>query len=199
MNAVHEFRLPEFLQSPAGAKPLENADAGVIAMLKSLQGRIDAQQLRIASLEAQLAVLDASVQIAKAAPADLVPFERRLFPWIGRLAQAVADEWGVSAAELTSQRRQALLIKPRFVLVWVVKQASDYSLPQIGRLLNRDHTTVMHACRRVNDWRANDDVLRHVTDQLVLIGQRLRHEQLASLRARQDELIADADAEGGAE
>jgi hypothetical protein len=194
VNAAHAFVAP-----PALPLPMDGRDAAVAAMLRSLQSRLDAQQLRIAGLEAQLAVLDASVQITKAAPAVLVPFERRLFPWIGRLAQAVADEWGVSAAELTSQRRQGLLIKPRFVLVWAVKQASDYSLPQIGRLLNRDHTTVMHACRRVNEWRATDEVFRHVTDQLAVIGQRLRSEQLHSLRARQDELIAEAGAEGGVE
>jgi hypothetical protein len=168
-------------------------------MLKSLQSRVDAQQLRIAGLETRVAVLDANAEASKTAPANLIPFEQRLFPWIGRLAQAIADEWGISAAELIGKRRHDLLIRPRFVLDWTVNQvASDYPLAQIARLLGRDKATVVYGCRRVNGWR-KEEAFRHVTDNLVKIGQRLRQEQLESLRVRQDELIAEAGAKGGAE
>ena len=197
MNALtHAFSPPPAQEFDA----VGDSGPAVWMMLKSLQSRVDAQQLRIAGLETRVAALDASVQITRTAPADLVPFERRLFPWVGRLAQAVADEWGVSAAELIGKSRQSLLIRPRFVLDWTVKQAaSDYALAQIGRLLGRDHTTIIYSIRRVNEWRKAEETFRHVTDHLVKIGQRLRAEQLESLRARQDELIAEAGAEGGAE
>lgn len=185
MSAAHAFTPPPELVAA------DIADPAVMALLASFQNRIDMLQLRLAGVEGKVAALDDAATINAAAPVDLVPFERRLFPWIGRLAQAVADEWGVSAAELTGLRRTANLITPRFVLDWAVKQAApDYSLPQIGRLLNRDHTTVIYSCRRVNERRTGDEVFRHVTDQLAQIGERLRAEHRLSLRARADEVVA---------
>jgi hypothetical protein len=161
LNAPHVFRAPR-----QTALPLDAADPAVVALLASLQTRIDLLQARVAGLEDSLAI-----------PPAVELLELAAYGWVQRLAATVADEWGVSAAELVSARRTDVLIRPRFVLIWLMKQVSPMSLPQIGRLVgNRDHTTVMYSLRRVDDWRRRDEVMRDITDRMLLIARRIHAE-----------------------
>jgi hypothetical protein len=177
LNAHHPFRRPAALDA---------ADPAVAAMMTSLQARIDLLQARLAGIEQRLD-----------APREALPFEMVAYGWVRRIAEVVAEEWGVAAAELVSARRTGSLIRPRFVLIWLIKEVSTMSLPQIGRVVgDRDHTTVMHALRRVEGWRAGDEVLRHVSDQMRVIAVRIHGEWRA---ARAAVAAAPAAPEGGAE
>lgn len=90
--------------------------------------KIRSLELRIAELEAQEAIRD---------------------PQGGRkLAKAVAKAHGISFKEMISVRRQKGLCRARQQAMWELREHTDLSLPQIGKLLgNRDHTTVLHGCR----------------------------------------------------
>lgn len=181
MNAPHAFKWP----SPR-VPALDALDPSVAALIKSLERRIDALQMRVAGLEAA----DPGTRI------ETVPFEMAAFGWVRRLADIVADEWGVAGAELISARRAGEIIRPRFVLIWLMRRCSQMSLPQIGRLMGgRDHTTIMHALNRVDGWRENDEVMRHITDKMLIIAIRLRTERARLVPTEP----ADACAEGGAE
>ncbi len=125
----------------------------------------------IAELRARLNTLEAAVLGDMARPGAT------LFPrvWIDRLAELVAFEYGIEVTELRGSYRHGRFTRPRFVWVWLVKEISRESYPQIARFVGYgDHTTVMHACQRVNGWRQSKPDFKVVTDQLLQIGRALR-------------------------
>lgn len=68
-----------------------------------------------------------------------------------QLLEVVADHSGEKLADLTSARRARHLARPRQVVMWLARKHTPYSLPHVGRSIgNRDHTTVMHACRVID-------------------------------------------------
>jgi hypothetical protein len=66
-----------------------------------------------------------------------------------RVVERVAGERGISLAELRSTSRSPRLVRARWAAMTAARSETDASLPQIGRILNRDHTTVLHGLRRM--------------------------------------------------
>lgn len=115
------------------------------------------------------------------------PLRALVYAWTDKLANIVAQEWGCSHEELLGDVRTTRLIRPRFTWVWLVRTTGGYSYPQTARLTGyTDHTSVIHACRRVDQWRA-DDIYREATDGLLAIARALRGEKPAP--AADDEQI----------
>src|SRR6185369_2400178 len=76
--------------------------------------------------------------------------EQRHVPSVGEIQREVAAFFRIPAAEMVSQRRGRVVARPRQVAMYLAKQLTPKSLPNIGRLFgNRDHTTVIHAVRTV--------------------------------------------------
>ncbi len=70
-------------------------------------------------------------------------------------------------ADMLSARRARAVARPRQVAMYLTKQLTPRSLPEIGRKFGgRDHTTVMHAIRRIEELRAVDAVLNDDIEQL---------------------------------
>jgi chromosomal replication initiation ATPase DnaA len=69
-------------------------------------------------------------------------------PRLGALLRAVAEEWAVSPGELLSPRRPMRLAEPRQALFGLARELTRHSLPAIGRVFARDHTTVRHGALR---------------------------------------------------
>ena len=125
----------------------------------------------IAELRARLNRLEMAVLGDMARPGAA------LFPriWVDRLAELVAYEYGIEVTELRGSFRHPRYTRPRFLWVWLVKEIAKTSYPQVSQLTGyADHTAVMHACRRVNEWRASTPDFRIVSDQLLQIGDALR-------------------------
>ena len=67
------------------------------------------------------------------------------------IIRETATEFGLTYAELISQRRSSYLIAPRFVAIWLAKKHTLFSLARIAREFGRrDHTTIMHAIQRAD-------------------------------------------------
>lgn len=82
----------------------------------------------------------------------------RTYPTIPEIVERVAEHFGLSELELLSDRRTHDVLKPRHVLYWLCKQTTRHSYPQIGRFLNgRDHTTILHGCRRIERFIAKGE------------------------------------------
>lgn len=64
-----------------------------------------------------------------------------------RIIDEVAAQYKIRAAEMIGPRRHAYLIEPRHVAMRRIRKELGYSYPQIGRLFNRDHSTIIWACR----------------------------------------------------
>jgi chromosomal replication initiator protein len=76
--------------------------------------------------------------------------DRRLT--IDDIQRRVAEHWNMRLTDMTSARRARSVARPRQVAMYLAKQLTTRSLPEIGRKFgNRDHTTVMHAVARVTE------------------------------------------------
>jgi chromosomal replication initiator protein len=71
---------------------------------------------------------------------------------IEEIQKKVAEHWNIRLTDMSSARRARAVARPRQVAMYLAKQLTSRSLPEIGRKFgNRDHTTVMHAVARVTD------------------------------------------------
>jgi chromosomal replication initiator protein len=76
---------------------------------------------------------------------------------IDEIQRAVADYFNLRLAEMLSERRARNIARPRQMAMYLSKQLTSRSLPEIGRRFGgRDHTTVMHAVRKIEDLRRDD-------------------------------------------
>ncbi|WP_243375258.1 chromosomal replication initiator protein DnaA [Sandarakinorhabdus cyanobacteriorum] len=76
---------------------------------------------------------------------------------IDEIQRKVADYYGLRLADLLSERRAREVARPRQIAMYLAKKMTPRSLPEIGRRFgNRDHTTVMHAVKKVEELRAKD-------------------------------------------
>jgi chromosomal replication initiator protein len=71
---------------------------------------------------------------------------------IEEIQKRVAEHWNIRLSDMSSARRARAVARPRQVAMYLAKQLTSRSLPEIGRKFgNRDHTTVMHAVSRVSE------------------------------------------------
>jgi chromosomal replication initiator protein len=79
----------------------------------------------------------------------------------------VAQHFNIKVAEMHSPRRARAVARPRQVAMYLAKQLTSRSLPEIGRKFgNRDHTTVMHAVRKIEELRATDSSMNEDVELL---------------------------------
>ena len=83
------------------------------------------------------------------------------------IKRRVADYYNVKLSDMDSQRRARAIARPRQVAMYLCKQLTPRSLPEIGRKFGgRDHTTVMHAVRKIEELRQTDSSMAEDLDLL---------------------------------
>jgi chromosomal replication initiator protein len=83
------------------------------------------------------------------------------------IQKRVAEHYNIRLADMHSPRRARAVARPRQVAMYLAKQLTTRSLPEIGRKFGgRDHTTVMHAVRKIEELRATDSGLAEDIDLL---------------------------------
>jgi chromosomal replication initiator protein len=108
-----------------------------------------------------------SVEAAEVAIRDLIRAHEIKRVKIEDIQKLVASHYSVSRADILSSRRTAVVVKPRQVAMFLAKTLTMRSLPEIGRRFGgRDHTTVLHAVRKIETLSANDATLRDEIDLL---------------------------------
>lgn len=104
------------------------------------------------------------LDFAKEALRDLLAMQARLVS-IENIQKTVADYYKIRVGDLLSKRRSRSIARPRQVAMTLSKELTNHSLPEIGDAFGgRDHTTVLHGCRRIEalrqaDKRIDDDYL----------------------------------------
>ncbi len=79
---------------------------------------------------------------------------------VDKIQRAVTEEFKITMDDMASKRRARAVARPRQVAMYLCKKLTKRSLPDIGRRFGgRDHTTVMHAVKRITELRAEDAVL----------------------------------------
>jgi hypothetical protein len=76
------------------------------------------------------------------------------------IARAASRVFLVSMVDLVSKRRSAKIVRPRQIIFYLAREMTTRSLPDIGHLMGgKDHTTVLHAHRKLATWRRTDEQL----------------------------------------
>jgi chromosomal replication initiator protein len=80
---------------------------------------------------------------------------------IENIQKQVADFYQLKVADLLSKRRTRSIARPRQMAMFLAKKLTEHSLPEIGNAFGgRDHTTVLHACRKIETLCETDGRLR---------------------------------------
>lgn len=87
---------------------------------------------------------------------DLLALQDKLVT-IDNIQRVVADYYKLKLSDLLSKRRTRSVARPRQVAMALAKELTNHSLPEIGEAFGgRDHTTVLHACRKIKDLEQSD-------------------------------------------
>ncbi|PPE75077.1 chromosomal replication initiator protein DnaA [Solimonas fluminis] len=94
----------------------------------------------------------------------LAAYERQVT--IENIKRKVADYYNIRVSDLSSPRRTRTLARPRQIAMALAKELTQHSLPEIGESFGKDHTTVLHACRKVAELREQDLKIREDYENL---------------------------------
>ncbi len=103
-----------------------------------------------------------TLEFAKEALHDLITLQEKLVT-IDNIQKTVAEYYKIRISDLSSARRTRSITRPRQIAMALAKEVTNHSLPEIGEAFGgRDHTTVLHACRKTKelrhgDFKINDD------------------------------------------
>jgi chromosomal replication initiator protein len=130
--------------------------------VRELEGALNTLVARVGGQVAQLS-LDEAQSILRP---HLSCNERRVT--VDMIQKAVSEHYSLKQADLISERRARAVARPRQVAMWLAKQITTRSLPDIGRRFGgRDHTTVLHAVRRIESLKAEDAGIARDIDVLL--------------------------------
>jgi chromosomal replication initiator protein len=157
----YELRLG-ILQSKLGQLDNVDIEAGVLEMLadritnniRELEGALN----RLIAF-AELAGRPVSLEMAQDVLQDLLRANDRRIT-IDEIQKRVAQHYNIRLADMSSPRRARNIARPRQVAMYLAKLLTSRSLPEIGRKFGgRDHTTVIHAVRRIEELQQVDSAL----------------------------------------
>ena len=116
------------------------------------------------------AAKEITIDIAKHVLRDQFSVNNNLVT-IENIQKTVADYYNIKVAEMHSKRRPANIARPRQIAMYLTKELTQHSLPEIGANFGgRDHTTVMHAVRKISQERQGNAELNHeihVLEQMI--------------------------------
>ena len=112
-----------------------------------------------------------SINLARDALRDLLSIQNRQIS-IENIQKTVADYYKIKVADMYSKKRPASIARPRQIAMYLAKELTQKSLPEIGELFGgRDHTTVLHAVRKIS---AERQQLTDLNQQLHVLEQTLK-------------------------
>lgn len=98
---------------------------------------------------------------------DLMRARESKKPKIEDIQRVVCQHFGITKQDLLSARRQKTIVRPRQIAMWLCKQLTPRSLPEIGkRFGDKDHTTVLHAVKRIDELKATDKDVTEAVETL---------------------------------
>lgn len=112
-----------------------------------------------------------SIQLAREALRDLLSIQNRQIS-VENIQKTVADYYKIKVADMYSKKRPVSIARPRQIAMYLAKELTQKSLPEIGELFGgRDHTTVLHAVRKISGERQQ---LTELNQQLHVLEQTLK-------------------------
>ena len=125
--------------------------------------------LRRVIANAQFTGREITIEFAKDALRDLVATHNRTLT-IEKIQKTVAEYYNIRHSEMLSQRRSRSIVRPRQMAMVLIKELTNHSLPEIGESFGgRDHTTVLHACKKIEELQQKDDKVSQAQTDLMRI------------------------------
>jgi chromosomal replication initiator protein len=107
-----------------------------------------------------------ALELAKEALKDVIGSVNRQITIEG-IQKTVAEYFKIKVADLFSKKRTRVVVRPRQIAMWLAKNLTSQSYPSIGEHFGgRDHTTVLHAVRTIDQLRLKDEALNHAVHVL---------------------------------
>lgn len=146
------------LMSKAQAEGVELPDEVAFFIAKRIRSNVRELEgaLRRVIANSRFTERAINLDFAKEALRDLLAVQARLVS-IENIQKTVADYFKIRVADLLSKSRSRSIARPRQVAMALAKELTNHSLPEIGDAFGgRDHTTVLHGCRRIEELRNTD-------------------------------------------
>ena len=141
---------------PVSSDVLEFIARKVVSNIRELEGALN----RIVAY-ASMGAVPITIELAQAVLSNVLynPKKRQVTP--ERITRAVSDYYGVQIEALKGQKRDKAIVVPRQIAMFLMREETDVSLLRIGAELGgRDHSTVLHACDKINREMGINDELR---------------------------------------
>jgi chromosomal replication initiator protein len=141
---------------PIGSDVLEFIARKVISNIRELEGALN----RIVAY-ANMGGMPITIELAQAVLSNVLYNPKRRMVTPERIAQAVSDYYGVDLDALKGQKRDRAIVTPRQIAMYLMRAETDVSLLRIGQELGgRDHSTVLHACDKIDKESQENEELR---------------------------------------
>jgi len=139
-----------------GADVLEFIARKVISNIRELEGALN----RIVAY-ANMGGMPLSIELAQAVLSNVLYNPKRRMVTPERIVQAVSDYYSVELDQLKGQKRDRAIVMPRQIAMYLMRAETDVSLLRIGQELGgRDHSTVLHACEKIDRETQQNEELR---------------------------------------
>lgn len=123
--------------------------------------------LKRVTANSQLMGTPITMEFARESLSDLLAVQARNVT-IENIQKTVAEYYNIRLAELSGKSRSRSIARPRQIAMALAKELTSKSLPEIGKVFGgRDHTTVLHACRKVVELKESDDGIREDYNNLL--------------------------------
>ncbi len=146
------------LMSKAAAENVELPEEVAFFIAKRIRSNVRELEgaLRRVMANARFTGRPINLDFAKEALRDLLALQERLVS-IENIQKTVADYFKIRVADLLSKKRSRSVARPRQIAMALAKELTNHSLPEIGDAFGgRDHTTVLHGCRRIESLRETE-------------------------------------------
>lgn len=109
-----------------------------------------------------------TLELAEEILKDMIPQKNQKIITVEMIQQVVADQYKLNVHELKQKKRTRAVAFPRQVAMYLSRELTDLSLPQIGEKFGgRDHTTVLHAHDKISELRKNDPILEKSINEII--------------------------------
>jgi chromosomal replication initiator protein len=108
-----------------------------------------------------------NIDFVREALRDMLALQEKLVT-IDNIQKTVAEYYKIKVADLLSKRRSRSVARPRQLAMALAKELTNHSLPEIGDAFGgRDHTTVLHACRKIAELREESNDIKEDYSNLI--------------------------------
>ena len=126
-------------------------DEVFIFLAENLRSNVRQLEGAIKKIGAQslLNKVDISLELAITCTSDLLSGSEPVAVTVDKIVDKVAKKYGITVEDIKGRKRTREIANPRHIAIFIIRKLTDMSLPAIGRLFNRDHTTIMSSLENI--------------------------------------------------